>query len=276
MSRSFLFDPLFWQETRVQAWRWFLHTKRRPVVVISGLFQPIIWMTLFVLVFQDSMKGVMGEGIGYLEFVTPGALLFTAFNASLNAGVPVLFDREIGFLDRLRAAPLRDRFSIVLSSAIHIAVITLAQCLVIVAGAFVLGAHFRGGAAGALVGLAALLLVIIGFTSISLALAFQFRRHFEMLAVIMIVTLPLIFLSSAFAPIERLPAVLRNLVVLNPVTMAIEPLRMVFSTPDWSLTRPLVETAVGGLHAGHFFGGLLLFVLGSGWWSRRVLSRKLA
>ncbi len=265
----------FWQETRIQTWRWFLHSKRRPIVVISGLMQPIIWMTLFVLVLKDSMSTALG-GSNYLDFVTPGALLFTAFNASLNAGVPILFDREMGFLDRIRAAPLVDRFSIVLSSAIHIAVMTLLQCFVIVGATAVLGVHFAGGWDGALVGLAALLLVILGFTSLSLGLAFQFKRHFEMLAVIMIVTLPMIFLSSAFAPLDRLPDFLRSLVVFNPVTMAIEPLRMVYSTTDWSMSTTLAQTHFGSLNAWHFFFGLILFNLLTGLWSRKVLAKKLA
>ena len=270
----------FWQETKVQTWRWFLHSKRRPIVVISGLFQPVIWMSLFVLVFRNSMSGaiseIFGEGVDYLDFVTPGALLFTAFNASLNAGVPVLFDRELGFLDRLRAAPLADRFSIVLSSAIHISVMTLLQCFVIVAGTTILGVRFQGGLLGAAVGLLALVLVVLCFTSLSLGLAFQFRRHFEMLAVVMIITLPLIFLSSAFAPLERLPALLQGLVIFNPVTMAIEPLRMVYTDPDWSLSTPLAQTWLGDLSAWHFLAGLLLFNLLAAAWSRRVLSRKLS
>lgn len=264
----------FWQETRTQAWRWFLHSKRRPIVVISGLFQPIIWMTLFILVFRDSMGEVLG-GVDYLDFVTPGALLFTAFNAALNAGVPVLFDRELGFLDRIRVAPLADRFSIVLASAIHIAAMTLMQCMVIVLAAALAGARFQGGVMGALVGLLALTLVVIGFTSVSLALAFKFKRHFEMLAVIMIVTLPLIFLSSAFAPLERLPDTLRNLVVWNPVTMAIEPLRLVYTDADWSLSKPLADSWLGPLNGWHFLSGLLGFDLLAALWSRKVLAKAL-
>lgn len=263
----------FWQETRIQAWRWFLHTRRRPVVVISGLFQPLIWMTLFVLVFRNSMQQVLGGS--YLAFVTPGALLFTAFNASLNAGVPLLFDRELGFLDRLRVAPLADRFSIVLASAIHIAAITLMQCAVILIAALIFGVRFHGGASGALTGFAALMLVVLGFTAVSIGLAFQFRRHFEMIAVVMIVTLPLVFLSSAFAPLEQLPAGLRGLVVLNPVTLAIEPLRLVFSNPAWSFTTPLADTWFGPLTPVHCFAGLLAFAALAGWWSRSVLRRKL-
>lgn len=264
----------FWQETRIQAWRWFLHTRRRPVVVISGLFQPLIWMTLFVLVFQESMQRALS--VPYLDFVTPGALLFTAFNASLNAGVPLLFDRELGFLDRLRVAPLADRFSIVLASAIHIATITLMQCAVIVGAALAFGARFHGGWSGAGAGLAALLLVILGFTALSLGLAFQFRRHFEMIAVVMIVTLPLVFLSSAFAPLENLPAWLRGVVVLNPVTLAIEPLRLAFLADAWSFGTPLASTWFGTLTPAHCFGGLVLFVLLACLWSRRVLRSKLS
>jgi len=264
----------FWQETRIQTWRWFLHSKRRPIVVISGLMQPIIWMSLFVLVLQDSMEGAVGTN--YIDFDTPGALLFTAFNAPLNAGVPILFDREMGFLDRIRAAPLVDRFSIVLSSAIHISVMTLMQCLVIVAATAVLGVSFAGGFTGALVGLLALTLVIFGFTSVSLGLAFQFKRHFEMLAVIMIVTLPMIFLSSAFAPLENLPGWLRTCVVFNPVTMAIEPLRMVYTNPDWTMTTTLTTVVGVGLNAWHFFGGLIAFNLLCGRWARKVLAKKLA
>jgi len=264
----------FWQETRIQAWRWFLHTRRRPIVVISGLFQPLIWMALFVLVLKDSMREVIGGP--YLDFVTPGALLFTAFNASLNAGVPLLFDRELGFLDRLRVAPLADRFSIVLASAIHIAVITLMQCVVIIGAAAALGVRFQGGLLGAGVGLVALLLVILGFTAVSLGLAFQFRRHFEMLAVVMIVTLPMVFLSSAFAPLERLPEWLRGLVLLNPVTLAIEPLRAVYSHADWSFTMPLAETWLGTPTPAACLVGLAIFVAVAGFWSRGVLRRKLA
>ncbi|KAA3606118.1 MAG: ABC transporter permease [Planctomycetota bacterium] len=266
----------FWQETKVQTWRWFLHSKRRPIVVISGLFQPVIWMSLFALVFRNSMAEVLGEGLDYLDFITPGALLFTAFNAALNAGVPILFDRELGFLDRLRAAPLADRWSIVLASAIHIAAMTLLQCAVILIGTTLLGVDFRGGWLGAALGFAVLVLVTLGFTGLSLALAFQFKRHFEMLAVVMLMTLPMIFLSSAFAPLDRLPEVLQNLVLINPVTLAIEPLRAVYSLSDWSLQTEVTECWFGTTRLWHCLGGLVLFNLFTAWWSRRVLSKKLA
>jgi|MDSW01.2.fsa_nt_gb ABC-2 type transport system permease protein len=264
----------FWQETQVQTWRWFIHSKRRPIVVISGLMQPIIWITLFAIVFKNSMGEILG-GESYLAFITPGALLFTAFNASLNAGVPILFDRELGFLDRVRVAPLSDRFSIVLSSAIHIFTITLLQCLVIIGATTLLGVSFSGGVKGACVALLVLSLVILSFTSISLALAFRFKRHFEMLAVIMIVTLPMIFLSSAFNSLDQLPKTLANIVIFNPVTMAIEPLRLVYSNSNFDLLEPLANSFLGALNALHFILGLIGFNILAGIYCKNILREKL-
>ena len=265
----------FWQETRAQTWRWFLHSKRRPIVVISGLMQPIIWMTLFVIIFKESMGEIL-EG-DYLSFVTPGALLFTAFNASLNAGVPILFDRELGFLDRIRSAPLDDRFSIVLASAIHIAVMTLLQCFVIVGATSILGVSFAGGLSGVMLGLLVLSLVILGFTSLSLGLAFMFKRHFEMLAVIMIITLPMIFLSSAFNSLDQLPEWLSNAVLFNPVTMAIEPLRLIYNSADWTMLTVIYDSSLlGELNTWHFLGGLIAFNLIAANFCRKVLGKKLS
>ena len=54
---------------------------------------------------------------------------FTAFSGALNAGLPLMFDREFGFLNRLLVAPLSSRSSIVISSVIYITSISLLQSL---------------------------------------------------------------------------------------------------------------------------------------------------
>jgi ABC-type polysaccharide/polyol phosphate export permease len=84
-----------------------------------------------------------------------------------------------------------------------------------------------------------------------------------------------VFLSSAFAPLDGLPAWLRGVVVLNPVTLAIEPLRLGFLSDDWSLTAPLAQTWFGTLMPWHCFLGLSAFAILCGLWSRRVLRAKL-
>ncbi len=215
----------------------FIHSKRSPMVLIAGLIQPLIWLLLFSTVFKKIPLESLGADVtSYLGFITPGVLVFTAFTGALNGGVPILFDRELGFLDRLLAAPLISRLSIIWANGFHIFVMTLIQCLVIMVLITILGVRFQGGFAGALVLIAALGLVSVLFTTLSLTLAFMLRRHFELISLIMIISLPVVFVSTAFASLSFMPAWLTFPVSLNPITLTVEPIREVFFNPNWTLS----------------------------------------
>jgi ABC-2 type transport system permease protein len=78
-------------------------------------------------------QGLFGESQNYGQFLGAGIIVFTAFGGALNAGLPVMFDREFGFLNRFLVAPLASRYSIVMASAIFIAAMSLVQTAAIVA-----------------------------------------------------------------------------------------------------------------------------------------------
>ena len=63
--------------------------------------------------FANAPEGLLPGGMSYGRFLGAGVIVFTAFSGALNAGLPVMFDREFGFLNRLLVAPLRSRSSIV-------------------------------------------------------------------------------------------------------------------------------------------------------------------
>jgi len=262
-------------EIRALAWRWFLHSKRTPMVVISGLIQPLIWLFLFSAVFKNSpMRELAGSG-SYLAFITPGALVFTAFTAALNGGIPILFDRELGFLDRLLVAPLISRLSIIWATGFHIFVMTLLQCLVIIVLTTIMGVYIKGGLLGGMVIVLTLALVSLLFTTLSLTLAFVLRRHFELISIVMIISLPMAFISTAFAPVKYMPAWLTWPVSLNPVTLAVEPLRAVFFDSGWSwgatiYQAPFADMSVTSCLVVLGLGNLLI-----GYLARGVIARKL-
>jgi ABC-2 type transport system permease protein len=66
-------------------------------------------------------------------------------------------------------------------------------------------------------------------TSISLCLAFVLPGHIELIALIFVVNLPLLFASTALAPISFMPNWLGWLASLNPLTFAIEPIRTAYT-----------------------------------------------
>ena len=131
--------PELSQETLALTRRLFLQLMRRPSTLIAGVLQPLIWLVLFGALFANAPEGLLPGGMSYGRFLGAGVIVFTAFSGALNAGLPVMFDREFGFLNRLLVAPLRSRSSIVLASVIYITALSLLQSLAIMGMAAVLG-----------------------------------------------------------------------------------------------------------------------------------------
>ena len=137
-SGSLIVD--FFQETLALTRRLFIQMKRRPSTLIAGIIQPLMWFILFGALFQNVPQGLFGQSQNYGQFLGAGIIVFTAFAGALNAGLPVMFDREFGFLNRLLVAPLTSRFSIVLASATFIVTLSLLQSAIIIAAGAFLGA----------------------------------------------------------------------------------------------------------------------------------------
>ncbi|MGY2793709.1 ABC transporter permease [Thermostichus sp. MS-CIW-37] len=265
----------FWQETFALTRRLFIQLKRRPTTLLVGIIQPLLWLILFGALFQNAPAGIFGAGQNYTQFLGAGVIVFTAFGGALNAGVPVIFDREFGFLNRLLVAPLTSRFSIVLASSLFIVSLALLQTAVIVGADYALGAGIPDGPGLAVVALIVGLLVL-GFTALSLGLAFAMPGHQQLLAFIFLVNLPLIFSSTALAPLSFMPTWLRWVASLNPLTFAIEPIRHVYRSDSWSWADVVLQAPWGDLTLAGSLGLLTGFVVVSVLLVQGVLRKSLA
>ena len=245
------------QETLALTRRLFIQLQRRPSTLFAGIIQPVMWLVLFGALFENAPKGIFGNTTNYGQFLGAGVIVFTAFAGALNAGLPIMFDREFGFLNRLLVAPLASRFSIVLASAIFIISQSFLQTAVIVAAAAFLGAGLPDVA-----GLGAIALIVfllaLGVTALSLGLAFALPGHIELIAVIFVTNLPVLFASTALAPLSFMPKWLQVVATLNPLSYAIEPIRYLYLHQDWRLDSVVMHAFWGDVT----FGGALLVLLG--------------
>ena len=245
------------QETLALTRRLFIQLQRRPSSLIAGIIQPVMWLVLFGALFENAPQGLFGSTSNYGQFLAAGVIVFTAFAGALNAGLPVMFDREFGFLNRLLVAPLASRFSIVFASAIFIISQSLLQAAVIVIAAAFLGAglpDITGLFAIALI----VLLLALGVTAISLGLAFALPGHIELIAVIFVTNLPLLFASTALAPLSFMPGWLQVVATLNPLSYAIEPIRYLYLHSNWAVNDVVMKAFWGDVT----FLGALLVLLG--------------
>lgn len=252
-----LFSGAFVQETLALTRRLFIQLQRRPSTLVAGIIQPLMWLVLFGALFKNVPEGLFGTSQSYGQFLGAGVIVFTAFSGALNAGLPVMFDREFGFLNRLLVAPLASRFSIVLASAIFITSLSLLQTIAIVGVSYGLGAGLPN-LPGLGVVAAIVLLLVLGVTALSLGLAFALPGHIELIAVIFVTNLPLLFASTALVPLSFMPSWLQMVASLNPLSFAIEPIRYVYLHADWTWTSVVMQAPWGNLS----LGGALLLLLG--------------
>jgi len=245
------------QETLALTKRLFIQLQRRPSTLIAGIIQPLMWLILFGALFENVPQGLFGDSQNYAQFLGAGVIVFTGFSGALNAGLPVMFDREFGFLNRLLVAPLASRFSIVFACAIYIVALSFIQTGVIIAAGAFMGAGLPGIAGLSAIALIMLLLVL-GVTGLSLGLAFALPGHIELIAVIFVTNLPLLFASTALAPLSFMPKWLAIVATLNPLSYAIEPIRYLYIHSDWTFSNIVMQAPWGNVS----FGGALLVLLG--------------
>jgi ABC-2 type transport system permease protein len=248
------------QETWALTRRLLIQLQRRPATLVAGMIQPLMWLILFGALFQNAPADFFSNGVNYAQFLSAGIIVFTAFSGALNAGLPVMFDREFGFLNRFLVAPLVSRFSIVLASTIFITLLSLLQTVAVMLTSYLLGGGLPSFSGLALV-IGIVMLLVLGMTALSLGLTFALPGHVELLAVIFVVNLPLLFASTALAPLAFMPHWLQVIASINPLSYAIEPIRYVYLHADWQWSGMVMSTPWGNVSLA---GCLLILALFDG------------
>jgi ABC-2 type transport system permease protein len=170
----------------------------------------------------------------YLTFLFPGVAVFTILVNSILGGVPILFDRETGFMDKVLAAPV-SRVAILLARFLYVLLYSLLQVALVGAVGLALGLN----AASPLVAAAAIVLygglLCAGITILSLALAFVLPHHSIYFSITGFMLSPLLVLSPTFVVRRAMPGWMAEVARWNPMTHAIEPIRAAFlgTEVDW-------------------------------------------
>nr|WCH56190.1 ABC transporter [Calliblepharis sp.] len=210
--------------------RLYLQTIRRPSTIISGILQPLLWLILFGALFQNAPVGLFTSNTNYNSFLSPGIIIFTAFTGSINAGLPLMFDREFGFLNRLLISPIKSRDSLIFSNVLFIIIVTTIQTIFIIFFNMLLYERINYSLKMISTIILITLLITLSIGSISICLAFILPGHIELLAFILIINLPMLFSSTALAPLSFMPYWLQMITSINPLTYAIEITRHLLNT----------------------------------------------
>lgn len=226
--------------------RWLIHLRRDRMSLMLGMIQPMILLTLAGPLLHHVVKDAgpvqqlmqaRFQTTDYLTFLFSGVAVFTILVNSLLGGIPIVFDRETGFMDKVMASPV-SRLAIPASRFVYVIFYSLMQVGIIGLVGLALGVRPVSPllAVAALVGYGALLCA--GLSVLSLALAYIFPHHSIFFALTGFMLSPLLVLSPTFVAREAMPAWMQTVAQLNPMTHAIEPIRAAFlGTPaNWGVS----------------------------------------
>jgi ABC-2 type transport system permease protein len=209
-------------------------TFRRP-----QLFAPIIVFPTLLLAIQTGGAGGAIELAGFpqvngfLDFMLAGAMVQACLLAGNSGGIALAVDLEMGFTDRLFAAPI-SRFAIVLGRLAGTAAMGAVTAVWFLVIGLVFGATIEGGVAGALLVIALVALSALAFGGIGAAVALYAGRASVVQGLFPLVFV-ILFLSDAFFPANLMLEPAATIAEYNPLSLIVDGIR---------------EMVVGGLDAG--------------------------
>jgi ABC-2 type transport system permease protein len=227
--------PNFIRHTAYLTLRHLRAAVRIPAFVVMNLVQPLIWLLLFGQLFKSVVEipGFEG-GSSYLEFLTPGIVMMMALFGSAWAGTSYIQDMDRGVMDRFLTSPT-SRGAMMVSTLVYQAVLMLVQSLVVLGVAWLGGARFEGGAVGILILLLAAMLLTASFSALSNAAALLARNQNVLIGISQLITIPLMFLSSALMDTSLSADWVAEVAAFNPFEWAVVAGREALSaSPDWA------------------------------------------
>ena len=226
--------------------RLYLQTFRRPSGLIISIIQPLLWLTLFGALFQYAPISLLAQNnIKYRDFLNPGIIIFTSFNSSINAGLPIMFDREFGFINRILASPIENKNSLIYSCIIHTWTITIIQISIIVLiTLYNKSCNYSINTFKITLTTCIITTVIISISNISICNAFVLPGHIEFIALnSLLINLPTLFGSTALAPMSFMPHWLQIVCCINPLTYAIEIIRYNIINQTFTINTDIINTS---------------------------------
>jgi ABC-2 type transport system permease protein len=200
------------------------NTFRRPQFITPILLMP----TLFLAVNTggaESARTLTGfpDVAGFLDFELAGAMLQGAMLAGVSGGIALAMDIEMGFTDRLLAAPIA-RAAIVLGRLGATAAMGAMLAVWFVAIGLIFGAEVQAGLPGVAVIFLLVPLAALAFGTIGTAFALWAGRASVVQGMFPLVVV-IVFVSSAFFPRELLKEPARTVADYNPMSFIAEGVR---------------------------------------------------
>jgi ABC-2 type transport system permease protein len=202
------------------------HATRNPMLTLSSVFTPVIFLLLFVGVLGGSMSKSLGAGaavVPYIVYITPGIVLMAVGSSVSGTAINVTIDKGEGIIARFRTMAI-SRTSVLTGTVVGSVLRTILGILIVFGMAVLLGFRTSADAKewAEAIGLILLFLVSLTWLGVAIGLFANSAAGANSLGLIP-GFIPLV--SSAFVPTASMSGAVRWFAENQPYTPIIETLR---------------------------------------------------
>jgi ABC-2 type transport system permease protein len=190
--------------------------------LVTTVARPLLW--LFIVGAGLTRIVDTRVDMDYIEFVFPGILGMTILFSSIFSTISVVWDREFGFLREMLVAPV-SRLTIVAGKLLSGTALSVFQGMALVFISPLVGLTLTWGVVFTMFFL--ITLVSFAITALGLFIAARLSSLEGFNVIMNFIVLPMFFLSGALYPISALPAPIRQLSLLNPLSYGVDSFKAV-------------------------------------------------
>ncbi|KRD20442.1 ABC transporter [Mycobacterium sp. Root265] len=223
-------------ESWIFAGRLFIQWRRYPTVPLQALLFPTILLVIYSVLVGKSMVRVTGET--GLDLLIPVCAVAGAMQGSISAGLAMTHDQESGLLARLWSMPVH-RASALAGTLLAEALRTWVGTVLTLALGYVLGFRFYGNVLELLGYLLVPSVIVVIYSMIVITLGLRPDGR-TILAWFGTASMGMAF--AAFVPAEKLPSLARPLAEYQPISAAVQSMRLLSLGAD-GVWLPLAVTA---------------------------------
>jgi ABC transporter DrrB family efflux protein len=209
-------------DTLVMAERNLVRLPRMPDLLIGFTVQPVMFVLLFVYVFGGAISTPGFDD--YADFLIPGILVQNIAFGGFVTALGLAEDLQKGLIDRFRSLPTA-RASVLAGRTVADVVTNLVAIVVLVVTGLLIGFSFDASVAEILAGVGILLLFGFAFSWIFAVIGMLVSSPEAANGFGFTLIFPLTFISSAFVPVESMPAGLEAFAEHNPVSTVVDAMR---------------------------------------------------
>lgn len=191
--------------------------------IYTRAIQPVLWLLIFGVTFTRIHAIPTGQ-IPYLDYLAPGIMAQSALFIAIFYGIQIIWDRDAGVLAKLMTTPM-PRSALVSGKAFAAGVRAIAQVVVVLVVATLLGVSFDWNPLHLLGTVAAVVLGSVFFSTLSVTIAGLVLTRDRLMGIGQAITMPLFFASNALYPASLMPGWVRAVVVVNPLSYEVNALR---------------------------------------------------